>query len=152
VPLKIQKTDDLGYFSGYASVFNIQDSHGDIIKPGAFQHSIEKLEKENRMPKMLWQHDHTLPIGLWTFIEEDHYGLYVEGKLLLDVQKSKEAYTLLKAKAVDGLSIGYSVEQAYKNQDGGRTITKINLHEISIVTFASNSQAFVQCVKKDDLL
>ena len=44
------------------------------------------------MPKMLWQHDPKIPIGLWQNIYEDDYGLFVKGKLLLDIQQGKEAY------------------------------------------------------------
>lgn len=152
--LRLTQADESGYFSGYASIFELEDSHQDIVKPGAFQPAIDVLERAGRMPRMLWQHNHSAPIGLWTFMEEDARGLYVEGKILMELRQGREAYTLLKAKAIDGLSIGYSVIQAHKRPQGGRALTALQLHEVSIVTFASNPAACVMSVKKtpDSLL
>lgn len=144
---QISLSGDKGYFCGYASVFNIKDSHNDIIKPGAFAHSIATMEKAGKMPKMLWQHQHHHPIGMWTLIEEDSKGLYVEGQLLLDLVLAREAYTLMQAKALDGLSIGYNVVEGLKSKSCGREILRLNLHEISVVTFPSNCYSQITKVK-----
>jgi HK97 family phage major capsid protein len=103
------------------------------------------------MPKLLWQHDQTRPIGIWHDIYEDDYGLFVKGQLLLDLQQAKEAYALLKAGVIDGLSIGFRPVKTRKsapNQD--RYIDEVDLQEISLVTFAANKKAKVTAVKTVD--
>lgn len=144
----ITSVDKKGLFAGYASIFDTIDDQNDIIIPGAFKQSLENWERQNKWPKMLWQHNRQEPIGRWLFIEEDQKGLYVEGQLLLDVQKAKEAYALMRAGAVDGLSIGYLVIKADRDSKRGlRYIHQIELLEISVVTFAANSAAQITKVK-----
>lgn len=147
----ITSLDDQGYFSGHASVFHHVDDQNDVVLPGAFQASIEKWERQNAYPKMLWQHDPREPIGLWMFMEEDRKGLYVEGQLLLDIQKAREAYALMRAGAVDGLSIGYKVIQSQRDAKSCiRYLKQVELLEISVVTFAANRQAKITKVKTSE--
>lgn len=123
-------------FSGYASVFNVKDSHGDIVKKGAF---LKSIAQKSTMP-LLWQHDENCPIGVITRISEDDYGLKVEGKFLIALAKAKDAYELVKNQAISGLSIGYVPTVTTKTKFG-RELNEINLMEISLVTFASNTLA-----------
>ena len=67
---------------------------------------------------MLWQHDYSHPIGVWLDMEEDHKGLLVKGRLLLEVTKGREAYSLLKNGISNGLSIGFSLEHATSSPKG----------------------------------
>ncbi len=141
--LKSMRED--GSFSGYASVFGIVDLQNDIIIQGAFAHSISGNPSNI---KLLWQHQVDIPIGVFTTIIEDTYGLYVEGRLLMDVAKGREAYSLLKNGAINGLSIGYNViESSYNDESNIRMITDLNLWEISLVTFPANENAVVISVK-----
>lgn len=145
---KVTAVNDKGYFSGYASVFHHIDDQKDVVLPGAFKSSLEKWERQGGWPKMLWQHNQKEPIGRWLFIEEDHKGLYVEGQLLLDVQKANEAYALMRAGAVDGLSIGYRVvKSGREGKSCVRHISEVDLLEISVVTFAANERAKITRVK-----
>lgn len=112
----VKQIDSEGVFSGYASVFDIIDSHNDVIINGAFSNSLHK----NNV-KLLWQHQIDAPIGNITSLKEDSYGLFVEGKLLLDVKKGREAYSMLKSGAINSMSIGYSVKDAqFDDQTGLR--------------------------------
>jgi HK97 family phage prohead protease len=134
-----------GTFTGYASVFNVVDAQKDVIRRGAFRRTL--LERGGEV-KLLWQHKIDEPIGLFTKIFEDSHGLYVEGKLLLSVQRGEEAYALLKSGAINGMSIGYSVVDAeYDNTSGIRLISAVDLYEISLVTFPANEAATVNSVK-----
>ncbi|WP_446893601.1 HK97 family phage prohead protease, partial [Acinetobacter sp. NS4_7] len=73
-----------GTFAGYASVFGIVDSQRDIVLPGAFSHSL----KSRKQPvQLLWQHQWESPIGSITKLFEDARGLYVQGKLLMEVAR-----------------------------------------------------------------
>lgn len=136
---------DEGTFYGYASVFNIEDSHSDIILPGAFRDTLD------RKIKLLWQHDPTLPIGNVLGLKEDTKGLYIEAKLNLKTSLGKEAYELLKEGNVDGLSIGFVVQDYYYDKFGRRCIASLDLYEISVVTFPSNEESKVIEVKELDL-
>ena len=84
---------------------------------------------------MLWQHDPARPIGVWDEVREDARGLYVKGRLLLEVQAAREAHVLLQAGAIDGLSIGYRTLRAEKAASGQRLLHEIELWEVSLVTF-----------------
>jgi hypothetical protein len=108
---------------------------------------------------MLMQHggwgigaDDMTPIGIWTGLSEDGKGLMVEGKLA-DTPRGREAYALLKMSprpAIDGLSIGYIAKefsQRSKPEEPRRTLKKVDLMEISLVTFPANGKARVASVK-----
>jgi HK97 family phage prohead protease len=138
-PIQFQSHGD-GFFKGYASVFNVVDSQGDRLTQGSFNQSLKKHNDNQTMPKMLWQHDATAPIGKWTLIQEDDRGLYVEGQLLLEVERAREAYALIKEGGIDGLSIGFHIINGYK-KGNTRVLTEVNLMEISLVTFAANPNA-----------
>ena len=134
-----------GTFEGYASVFNNIDSQRDRVHPGAFKATIRNREAPIQL---LWQHQWESPIGVITSVFEDARGLYIKGKLLLEVAQAREAYALLKAGVVRGLSIGYSVARSRRNPDSGvRELLDLNLWEVSLVTMPANEAAQVTVVK-----
>lgn len=146
--LTIKSHQPDGFFCGYASVFHLKDQHGDIITPNAFKKSLEQWKAKESLPKLLWQHDQTQPIGVWHEIFEDNHGLFVKGQLLLELQQAREAYALLKAGIIDGMSIGFRpVKTRRYGKEQNRFIEEIDLQEISLVTFAANQQAKVTAVK-----
>ncbi len=53
-PLRLKSIEENGYFAGYASVFNVEDSHSDIILSGAFGSSLQK-NRYGKDIKLLWQ-------------------------------------------------------------------------------------------------
>jgi len=144
---EFKSLDEAGRFSGYASIFNIEDSCKDIILPNAFKETLKQKNLKKSI-KLLWQHSPKEPIGYFDIIKEDNVGLYVEGKILLDVEKGKEAYSLIKSGAVSGLSIGYNVKKANFDKDKGvRIISEIDLWEISVVTFPANEYSNITYCK-----
>ena len=82
---------------------------------------------------MLYQHDTTRPIGCWHILIPDQYGLY-GAKLTKKSQMGNMLLNLYK-NIINGLSIGYHVYQAHYSSNGHRIIEKIDLKEISLVTF-----------------
>jgi HK97 family phage prohead protease len=150
VPLDVKAVADDGTFEGYGSIFGNVDSYGEVVEPGAFTASLVDARRKGRSIKMLWQHNPDQPIGVWDDLAEDSKGLYVKGRLLRDVSPlAAEAYGLLKAAALDGLSIGYRVVEAAPHPDkqGILSLRKLDLKEVSIVTFAANDRARVESVK-----
>jgi hypothetical protein len=106
---------------------------------------------------MMLQHggftaDDVTPIGIWTELSEDNIGLYSEGKLA-DTPRGRDLYALMKMAprpAINGMSIGYipkEWENRTKPDEPRRTLKKIELVEISLVTFPANESARVNNVK-----
>lgn len=146
--LHIKATGDDGTIEGYGSVFGVRDNYDDVIAPGAFLASLKAHKAEGTMPAMLWQHDASEPIGVWTEMVEDSKGLRIKGQLALDTVRGKEAHALLKLGALNGLSIGFMSKQwAYDRDTEVRTLTEIDLWEVSLVTFPANEKARVTNVK-----
>ncbi|WP_020471476.1 HK97 family phage prohead protease [Zavarzinella formosa] len=137
------KTDDEARtVEGWASTFGNKDAGDDIILSGAFTASLAV-----RKPKMLWQHDTGELIGMWDAATETEKGLYVKGRFA-DTPRGNEAYTLAKMGALDSMSIGYStLDYDYDPKTGTRTLKKLDLWEVSLVTFPMNEQATITTVK-----
>ncbi|MDH3381901.1 MAG: HK97 family phage prohead protease [Flavobacteriaceae bacterium] len=149
-PLELKFLAETGVFEGYASVFNVTDKVNDKITSGAFKASLQKFRDKGILPPLLWQHNTSEPIGRWVEMYEDKHGLFVKGELFIDdIKLAKEALKLLQEKVVTGLSIGYRVEESYREQKSGvRILTKVDLQEVSLVTFPANEYARVSKIKK----
>ena len=137
---------ETGVFEGYASVFDAIDDGHDRVRRGAFARTLA-----GRRPgdvKLLWQHDPTEPIGVIQAIHEDRRGLYVKARLLLDVARAREALSLMRCGALDGLSIGYRAAKAtLDDRTGERLLEDIDLWEVSLVTFPMQRHARIAAFK-----
>jgi HK97 family phage prohead protease len=146
---KADAVNDDGTFTGYGSVFGNVDSYREVVAPGAFAASLAAIKASGDPLPALWQHRSSEPIGGFDELVEDSHGLKVTGWLLKDdIPRASEAYALMKRRVVKGLSIGYYViEDSWNEKDRIRTLTKLELMEISIVTFPANDQAQIDSVK-----
>lgn len=149
VEIDIKSVQEDGSFSGYAAVFGTRDTGGDIIQKGAFTASLERIPAGK--VKMLWQHRKDEPIGVWTKFEEDDYGLKAEGHLILECARGREAHALMKAGAIDGLSVGYNtIRSRHDRQKSARLLDELLLKEVSIVTSPMHPDATVTVVKNQN--
>ena len=146
---EVKEVSEDGHFEGYASTFGNVDSDMDIIERGAFSDSLAKYKSKAKLPKLLWQHNPQEVIGVYEEMREDDRGLYVKGRLLKDVSKGREAYALLSAGAMDGMSIGFqTIEAIFEGASNSiRKILKVDLWEVSLVTWGANPEALVTDVK-----
>lgn len=146
---KAEKVNEDGTFKGYGSVFGNVDSYREIVAPGAFAKSLEEIKASGAPLPALWQHNPDQPIGGYDTLAEDDHGLLVEGFLMSkEIPLAAEAHALLKRRVVRGMSIGYYVRaDSYDEKTGIRTLTELDLREISIVTFPANALASVDEVK-----
>ena len=137
---EVRETEDGMQFSGYAAVFE-SDSEPlpfiERIAPGAFKGS---LRNRNDI-KLLWDHDTASVLGSTRAgtlrLTEDARGLYVEADLP-NTSTGRDARELIGRGDVDSMSFGFTVARNGDewSADGSvRTLTKINLHEVSIVAF-----------------
>lgn len=149
MPLTLKSVSDSGEFEGYGSVFGVKDSYSDIVVPGAFLKSLNDWSGKGRLPALLWQHDMSEPIGVYTEMREDETGLYVKGRLLIDDDPlAKRAHAHMKAGSLSGLSIGYILNDwEYDRDKGGWLLKEIDLWEVSLVTFPANDEARISEVK-----
>lgn len=148
VPFNLKKLTGSGQFEGYGSVFGNTDSVGDIVEPGAFSVSLDNHRSKGTMPALLLHHDSRRPCGVYKTMLEDDHGLFVAGQLLVNTTDGSDAYELLQAGALNGLSIGYrTVDEEFDRQNGVTKLKEIDLWEVSLVTFPANDQARVGSVK-----
>lgn len=137
-------------FTGIATTPNV-DRAGDIVEP---------LGAEFQLPiPLLWQHDHSDPVGWITSAKVTPKGIEVEGEVAqVDAPASlkerlETAWAMLKAKLVRGLSIGFQplefsrIEGTYSYR-----YTKWGWLELSAVTIPMNADASITAVKAADLL
>jgi hypothetical protein len=144
--LDLKAVEPDGSFSGYASLFNKEDLGHDLILPGAFRDSL--AQRGPAGIKLLFQHKPDEPIGIWEQLKEDARGLYARGRLMLDVARAREVLALMRAGALDGLSIGFRTVAGRRDAKTGiRRVAKVDLWEISIVTFPLLPEARVAHVK-----
>lgn len=148
-PFEVKEVGDDGTFTGYGSVFGELDSYRDIVMPGAFTQSLkEDFADKNRKVPMLWQHNSWAPIGVYIDIHEDAKGLFVKGQCNMDVQQGKECHALMKQGALSGLSIGYTtVTSEWDEANLIRKLHRVNLWEVSPVTFPAGDKARIDTVK-----
>lgn len=140
------RIEDDGTVEGYASLFGQIDAARDMVMPGAFARTL-KSRGIRRVP-MLFQHDPAEPVGVWFELVEDFRGLRARGKLIPDVARARELIALVRAGAVDGLSIGFrTVKGRIDPASRVRKLIDVDLWEISIVTFPLLSGARVRVAK-----
>lgn len=134
--------DDAGTITGLAWPFGTPDRVGDMIEKGA-------IAAPATLP-MLFSHDQAQVIGVWDQITETPDGLTVKGRLLVDdVARAREVRAMIREKAVTGLSIGFITKSA-KPRQRGRTITALDLHEISVVAVPCHPGAQITSIKAAD--
>lgn len=153
--------EDARTFEGYGSVFNTIDSYNDTIVKGAYKQTLKEWKARKKLPKMLLQHggggffssnaDDMVPIGKWEEMYEDDYGLFMKGRLFdIATDRAVATYAALKEGELDGLSIGFRTLKSKMDEETGiRTLTEIQLYEVSLVTFPANDPARVTAVKAD---
>ena len=148
VDSKFTEQQKEGAFSGYAAATGNVDLGSDIILKGVFSDWL-KIADASRV-RVLWNHDWDRPIGKNMAMSEDDRGLLVDGELLLDIKKAQETRTLIQNNAIDGLSIGYRVDD-FSYDNNVRVIKKLSVLEYSFVTFAMNPNAIVNDMKSAKL-
>ena len=145
-PIRADPTQT-GLIEGYASLFQVADLGHDMVMPGAFTDTLRR--KGAQGIRMLWQHDPAEVIGTWLDLRETALGLQVRGVLNTQVQRGREALALLQGGAISGLSIGFETKGSQQPRGTAlRRLTRIDLWEISLVSFPMLPQARVHAVKQ----
>lgn len=133
---------------GYFSVFNVEDSDGDVITPGAFSKTIAENGPAGKNRIMhLWQHSPTQPLGKPDTLKEDDKGLFFSTKIS-DTTWGTDALKLYKDEVVEEHSIGFNtIKSDYSEERNANVITEVKLWEGSTVTWGANEYARVTDLK-----
>lgn len=118
--------------AGYASLWGVADLAGDVLVKGAFAASLAQAGPG--AIKMLHQHGEAVPVGVWDEMLEDEQGLFVRGRIMDWTPEGRLAQALIRAGALDGLSIGYRSRRAHR-EGRLRVLSEVDLWEVSLVTF-----------------
>lgn len=152
-PLEIKEDgfgedDDYFTFAGYASTFGNEDRGGDVVVRGAFGRCLAGMRNNGRKIKVLWQHDMSQPLGVFTEMKEDDRGLYVEGRMpKSDAFVRDRVMPQMRAGSISDMSIGYVVRD-YETNGNVRELKEIDLYEVSLVTVPMNPLAMVTGFKR----
>lgn len=134
---ELRAVEEDGTFEGYLTVWDTVDDYNSTFQRGSFANTIQK-----RGSRVKILYDHTHLIGSSLELREDDHGVYGKGKLNLEVDKAKEAYSFMKDGTLDGLSFQFrSIKEGFSN--GVRILKEVDLFEFGPVTFPANDDAVI---------
>lgn len=151
---KVKYTDaDNGILEGYASTWvRVPDSYGDVVKEGAFKHSLETRWNGGTGIPLLWAHQMdnlSSYIGIAQATEDDN-GLHFIASFdaTEEAQRVRELY---KDGRLSKFSFAYDIldEAPVELEDGVKAneLRELDLYEISCVCVPANDTAEVIEVK-----
>lgn len=110
----------------------------------------EHIQKRGDRIKVLGFHDsRTLPLGKPVGLEDRAQGMWIEARIS-DTQAGNEALTLVRDGVLDGFSVGFSIPEGgdtWNRDETERTITRANVHEVSLVNFPAFDLARVEAIR-----
>ncbi len=146
-PCDLKSVEADGTFSGYASLFGEVDLGQDLVMPGAFRESLRS--RGHAASSCCSSTIPTSRSGCGSSCTRTRKGLFARGRLMPEVARAREVLSLMRAGALDGLSIGFRTVKGRTDPTSGvRRLDKIDLWEISIVTFPMLPEARVSTVKR----
>ena len=140
-----------GYVSVFNSIYELWPGATESVAPGAFA---ETLGNDIRA---LVNHDSTLVLGRnkagTLELREDSHGLWGKVKVNPNDGDAMNLYERVKRGDVDQCSFGFMIEdEETEFRDDGSihwTIRKVNLFEVSVVTFPAYEETSVSARKAD---
>lgn len=110
--------------------YNTVDTYRTTFAPGVFTDSLSE-----RLPRMLWVHDLSEPIGRWTDVDDNSERLRLAGELDLDpdVPLARRALAQMRSGTLQEFSVGFSrqADEADPANPGATRITRALLPEVS---------------------
>lgn len=143
-----------GWIEGYASIFDVVDLGGEVVRPGAFTKTIAERVAAGKV-KIMAQHmayggDALDVVGTITVAKEDDRGLWIHAELA-STDFAQEIRKLVDEKHLSGLSIGYKpIRWEEKSDADGRRIfylLEVKLMEVTLTARPMNDDARVTASK-----
>ena len=135
--------EENGIIKGYGSVFGNVDSDGDIILKGAYT---KTLQENGSRVRYCNQHRIDQPLGKFTELKEDDYGLYFVAEIP-KTRMGEDVLLLMKNGVITENSVGIMPIVKSMRMDGIRELKECKLYEISCVTLAANPMALITDAK-----
>lgn len=135
---------------GYLIVWGVRDSYGTMFLKGCCAKSInDRGPQSNSKYKItfLWQHRQDEPIGQFTVLKEDDYGLYFEAVVddPEEVPTAKRALSQINSGTINQFSAGFDYvwdKMEYDDQMDCILLKEIDLYEGSAVTIGANMETY----------
>jgi HK97 family phage major capsid protein/HK97 family phage prohead protease len=141
IQFKAVGDEDLRIIEGIASTPE-PDRQGDVMESAGVKYALP-------VP-FLWQHSKDKPIGHVVAVTVTSKGIKVRAQIAKGIGFVDEAWQLLKAGLVRGLSIGWMPLVAPKFKDGIAHYSRWELLELSAVTVPANQGATISLIKSLD--
>jgi len=124
-----------GIVTGYLSAFGVADAYKDVVMPGAFTKTIQEQGPASKQPRIkhLLNHDITQPIGKFTMLKEDAYGLAYESKIGTN-SVAADFMKMAESELITEHSIGYREIKTAKGENGTKMLLELKLMEGSSLT------------------
>lgn len=153
---QVRAADNDLYIEGYFSVFNSEyplwDGASEIIKPGAFDHSVAGDVRA------LINHDTSLVLGRTKSgtltLRQDERGLWGSIRINRDDMDAMNLYARVQRGDVDQCSFGFEIKrETFVDLGGGKCRWEIEevdpLYEVSVCTFPAYAETSVSARKQD---
>lgn len=152
-----------GQFTALVSVFDNEDSMGDVVRAGAFTETLAAWAATGDSIPVIWSHawgDPFAHIGHVVKATETLAGLEVVGQIddLEDNPTAAQVSRLLKGRRVTQFSFAYDVdEEAYVRDDNHRyggywELRKLSLHEVGPCLVGANQETELLAAKASGLV
>jgi len=137
-----------GIIKGYANVYNVKDSDGDISLPGSFSKTVAERAKKIKIFK---NHSPQL-VGVPLELDiADPYGLGLTAKMLMDTDAGRDTFHEVKFLHENGFESGMSIGGwvIKRNAKNKAEVVEYRLKEISVLTTEepANQLSLVSAVK-----
>lgn len=144
-----------GIISGYFSSFNVEDSYGDIVKPGAFTKTIAEQGPKSAQPriKFLLNHDVSMPIGKLLSLEEDSFGLKYTAQIGTNAA-AVDFMKMVESGLITEHSIGFRTMRSMdKENNQKRDLVELQLFEGSALSgWGVNQYTPMLGIKSEDAI
>lgn len=135
---------------GYLIVWGVVDSYGTMFMKGCCAKSLnDRGPQSNSKYKItfLWQHRQDDPLGQFTVLKEDDYGLYFEAVVddPEDVPTAKRALSQINSGTINQFSAGFDYvwdKMEYDDKTDSILLKEIDLWEGSAVTIGANTETY----------
>lgn len=143
--VELRADSDTGIVEGIAVPWNTRTTIRDWM--GDYEEQFERgsIDVESHV-RLFWQHQDVM--GRVLSMEDRDEGLWISAQIS-DTSVGRDARALLKDGAVDSFSVGFIPKEHREEEDGLVVRTKVDLREVSAVTFPAYTAATVSSVRSD---
>lgn len=151
VQWNLEKADDPGTLTGWASVYNVVDQQEDVVVPGAFRKTLSDWRSSKRVIPLTLDHQNTAEgvIGSLSKVEDTAFGLKTTFTFS-STSKAQDARTKAREGHLNGLSIfGPIFKHGFDAVAGKsvRLLKEVGLAFVGLTPIPANTDSLVLTAK-----